>query len=368
MNHSDNDLQIYPQIGINLAKLKNNADTLVLSCRNRGIAVTGVIKGFGGFPPAADVLKQAGCDYIASSRFEHIIRCKKENVEGPFMALRIPMMSELPHLINHAEVSLHSELEVLKTLDSICRKQGKKHKVMLMADLGDLREGYYEENELITTAQYLEKKLTFLHLLGIGTNLGCYGSVMASVENMSALVNLAEKIEKRIGRELELISGGASTSYPLVENGLMPERINHLRIGGAFLVPKNLRDNYGCRLDGVFEDVVELRAEVVEVKDKPSFPVGVLAKDAFGQTVKYEDKGIMRRAIAAVGKIDFGYLDCIKSKEHGINIIGASSDHLILDVSSSRCPIKPGDILRFSITYAAMAFLTSSENVKIISE
>ena len=54
-------------------------------------------------------------------------------------------------------------------------------------------------------------------------------------------------------------------------------------------------------MPGTRQDTVKLVAEVIELKRKPSMPIGKIGKDAFGNTPVFEDKGIRLRAILAVG-------------------------------------------------------------------
>ena len=122
---------------------------------------------------------------------------------------------------------------------------------------------------------------------------------------------------------------------------------------------------YGYDLSDMHSDVFTLRAEVVEVKTKPTHPVGEVGVDAFGRRLTYEDRGIRRRAIVAVGKADIGDSDNIFPADRGIEVLGGSSDHTILDVEDAERDIKPGDILDFAVNYGAMLYLTGSANVKI---
>ena len=77
-----------------------------------------------------------------------------------------------------------------------------------------------------------------------------------------------------------------------------------------------------------------LEAQIIELKSKRSLPIGEIGVDAFGQRPYYEDRGIIRRAILAIGKQDTDP-DSMISLDEKIDILGASSDHLILDVSKS---------------------------------
>lgn len=147
------------------------------------------------------------------------------------MLIRIPMLSELPDVVELCDISLQSDIIVLRALNEEAKKQGKVHEVILMMDLGDLREGFWNEEDALDAALEIEHELKNLRLAGVGVNLSCYGSVTPNKRNMQGLVSLASDIEREIGRKLDYISGGASTSAYMAMNGTMPYRINLLRLG-----------------------------------------------------------------------------------------------------------------------------------------
>jgi predicted amino acid racemase len=93
-----------------------------------------------------------------------------------------------------------------------------------------------------------------------------------------------------------------------------------------------------------------LVAEVIEFKTKPSRPHGEIAQDAFGHVFAFEDKGDVRRAILALGRQDVDVL-AIKPRIKA-DVLGASSDHLILDVKGP--DLEVGDEVRFDIGYSAL--------------
>jgi predicted amino acid racemase len=194
--------------------------------------------------------------------------------------------------------------------------------------------------------------------------LGCYGSIKPSEKNLGELCELAEAIEKEIERRLEIISGGASTSLSLLINGKMPERINHLRIGEAIITAKDFPYVWGIEMPGIYRDPMVLKAQVIEVKEKPSYPIGEIFVDAFGNRPVYTDRGIRKRAVLAIGNKDIGDFSKLKPRNEGIEIIGSSSDHLILDIEDYPGEIKVGDVLEFDTFYAAMVFLCSSDCVR----
>jgi len=357
---------MYPRVEINLKKLRSNIDQMVSRCNSQGIDVAGVIKGCTGIPECAKQFEEGGCTFIASSRLEQLQDAKDFGIKLPLMLIRIPMLSEVTDVIKLTDISLNSEEVVLKALNDEAIIQGKKHQIILMADLGDLREGFWNKEELLDTAIKVETKMDGLELAGIGTNLGCYGSINATPEKLQELVDLAELIEKRIGRTLKYISGGATTSLPRVLEGNMPKRINLLRVGEGILLAKDLKDLWGMDMSFMYQDVFVLKAEVIEVKDKPSHPVGEIMFDAFGFKQEYTDRGIRRRALLALGKVDYAFPDMIYPRDKGIEILGASSDHTIVDVQDAERDFKVGDIMTFDLCYATIVYVTNTRNVKQI--
>ena len=355
----------YPRLEINLAHLKHNVAKVVEKCGSYGIQVAGVIKGATGLVEVAKQFDQGGASFIASSRLEQIEDAKNAGIKKPMMLIRVPMLSDVSDVVRLADVSLNSELEVVKALNAEALKQGKIHKVIVMADMGDLREGYWDKDEMADVCEYIEKELSNIQLMGIGTNVGCYGSISPTVETLDDLVEIAEHIEERLGRKLEYISGGATSSLMRVWDGNIPERINLLRIGEGILLARDLDVFYGYDMSELYQDVFRLKAEVIEVKDKPSHPVGTIAVDAFGHTPTYVDRGMRRRALLAMGKVDYGDPSELLPLEKGIEVLGASSDHTIIDVENAEKDWKVGDIMEFDICYATIVYLTNCRNVNI---
>lgn len=355
----------YPVVEVNLLKLRHNIHEVLQRCSAQGIAVAGVVKGFNGLPEALKVYGESDFCAIASSRLEHMEAARELNLQGPYLAIRIPMLSEVEDLVRMADMSLNSELRVIEAIDHECARQGRTHGIILMADLGDLREGYWDKEELVQTAVYMEQNLKNVTLEGVGTNLGCYGSINATPGKMEDLVAVAEAVEKAIGRRLSILSGGGTTSFPLVFNKTMPERINHLRMGEGIALGKDLQDFWGLDMSFLHRDVFTLKAEIVEIKDKPSYPVGEIFVDCFGNCGQYEDRGIRRRAILAIGKVDFSLDSQLEPRLPGVSVIGSSSDHLIVDIEENQDSLKVGDVLEFDLRYSTMVFLTSSDYVRI---
>lgn len=357
----------FPRIVIDQDKLRNNFTQIVRHCEARGIAVAGVIKGAGGLPEIARLYRSCGAAQLATSRLEQMELWRREGIPGPYMLLRVPGLSELPEVARLADYSLQSDATTLDALNSICAEQGVTHRVIVMADLGDLREGFWDKTEMVEVCCHVEQGLDHLHLAGVGVNLGCYGAVKPTPENMGQLVNIARAVEARIGRRLEIVSGGATSSYTLVHWGTMPRGINHLRIGETALLAKDLQVDWGISdMDYLLRGTMHLEAEIIELRKKPTHPVGETVIDAFGNRPTFVDRGMRLRALAAFGRADVGQVETLLCREPGMTVIGGSSDHCILDVEDCPRALRVGDVVSFDLSYSHMLYATGRTDIAVV--
>ncbi|MGL5346829.1 MAG: alanine racemase [Peptostreptococcaceae bacterium] len=353
----------YPLLEINLNKIYENVKYIVSLCDNLDINVAGVIKGLNAQDEVVKKLVEGGCKYIASSRIEQLINLKQNDINNETMLIRMPMQRELREVVKYIDISLNSELDTIIKLNNEGNRQNKIHKVVLMMDLGDLREGIIDEKELIETAIYIENNLKNIKLYGIGTNLSCYGSIKPSFDNLNKLCKVAEIIEEKIERELDVVSGGATTTIPLIFENKIPKKINNLRVGEAMLIGRDLVDYWGYNEAKLHTDTLRLKAEIIELKQKPTYPIGEMFIDAFGNKRTYQDRGIKTRAILGIGKLDFVCEDTLIPLIKGIEIIGSSSDHLIVEIDSETTNFKVGDIIDFGMYYPNALYLSASNYV-----
>lgn len=353
---------MYPLLRINLEKLRKNTQTIVNLCEKRNIKVVGVTKVFCAIPEVAQTMVKGGVEILGDSRIKNLK--KLQHIPVPKMLLRIPMKSEVEEVIKYADISLNSEIDTIKSLSEEAKKQRKIHEIILMVDLGDLREGVLKEDVIPIVEQIV--KLEGIRLRGIGTNLTCYGSVIPTPDILEELVEIKNSINKKFNLNLDIVSGGNSSSLYLVQNGLIPRGITQLRIGEAIVLGRETA--FGDRIPHTYDDVFILEAQIVELKEKPSYPRGILGMDAFGERQVYVDRGIMKRAILAVGKQDVNMNDLIPM-DSSIELIGSSSDHLIVNVTNSQYPYKVGDIIKFKLRYGGILSCSTSEYVeKVIEE
>ena len=357
----------YPCLEIDTELIYQNARILRELCLKRGIEPTAVVKGYNGLPAITQAIVKAGFTRLASSRLSHLRQIREQGLKLQTLALRIPMLSEIAELVQCADISLNSQWPTLAAINAEAEKQGKMHQVILMRDLGDLREGVIDADEFLHLAQRVEANCPRLRLIGIGVNLTCYGSVIPSTENLSQLVAEARQIERMLGRKLEIISGGSTSTLPLLVNGGLPEGITDLRLGEALIVPCDLLGYWQCAVPGLSNRTLLLKAEIIEIGDKPTMPHGQQGVNAFGSYSRYQDRGIRRRALLALGVYDVGDIDKLIPLDADIHILGGSSDHLIIDIEDSPQDYQLGDIIPFELHYQAMLFATGSEMVhKII--
>lgn len=355
----------YPVLDVDLEAVRKNAAVMCRFCKSRGIDVAGVIKFSDGDLEVSKAYAEGGCSQIASSRTVHLERIKKNMPEITTMLIRIPMISEAEEAVKWADISLNSEETVLRALNEAAGKIGKRHSVILMQDVGDRREGVIGTQRLTELAMITERELEHLHLMGIGSSFACVSGVLPDWDNLSRLADSAERIEELIGRKLEIVSGGSSISLILLANEKpVPEKINHLRIGGAIANPMGIRKNRGVVIEGMSEDAFTLTAEIAEVAEKPSAPQGE-RKNWSGQTIAFEDRGVRTRAIAALGSQDIGNAMLLVPKDPGVSIVGGSSDHTVLDVTDSGRDWKPGDTIRFGLFYMPLLYCFATRHVAI---
>lgn len=346
----------YPKLIIDLAKIRENTRLLARLCRRHNIEPVGVTKVACGDPEVARAMLEGGLKLLAESRLENAIRLRQAGIAVPLLLLRLPMPSQAEAVVEHFSCSLNSQLETIAALDQAAARAGRVHQIILMVDLGDLREGIWPDDVEKTVAQIAT--MDNIKLLGLGTNLTCYGGVIPTRENLGQLVMLNRQAEKVYPHPLPVISGGNSSSLPLLLAGKLPP-VTQLRLGEAIVLGRETVARQP--IPGAHLDCFTLEAEIIELERKPSVPIGEIGQDAFGGTPVFEDRGEHLRAIVALGRQDVA-VDSLETPP-GVDILGASSDHLLLDVSGFKSSLAVGDRLRFRPGYGALLAAMTSHYV-----
>jgi len=348
-----------PRLDIYLDKIVYNTKKIIKQCAEKEIEVIGITKGCSADEQVAKAMIEGGIKTLGDSRIENIKRLKKSGIKSEMMLIRIPMQSEIKQMIKYVDISLNSELSTIEKISNLAQKMNIEHKIILMIDMGDLREGIMPEEAIITVKKIM--KLPQIKLIGIGTNFCCVSGILPTTENLGKLKMLAKEIEEKVKINIKIISGGSTSVLKLIEEDAIPQHINQLRIGIGILLGRD--DARLLNLKGAYQDAFILTAEVVELKIKPSLPIGATGRDAFGKVPIFKDLGLRKRAILAIGKQDVHLNGLIPFKK-GIKIITASSDHLLVDITDLNENIKVGNEIRFKLDYPALLAATTSKYVK----
>jgi ornithine racemase len=335
-----------PRLEIDLGKIRHNAHTLVERLSKRGISVWGVTKATLGLPEVAKTFLAAGVEGLADTRIENVQNIRRVPVAAPIALIRSPMLSQADLVVANTDMSLNTELDIIAALSKAAKAVDRTHNVVLMVELGDLREGIMPGDLEEVVRQTLD--LPNITLKGIGTNLACRCGVAPDEANMRELSSLADAIDITFGPVISIVSGGNSSNLGWALGSTNVGRINNLRLGEAILL--------GCEplhrqpIEGLFTDAITLVAEVIEAKVKPSQPWGEIAETAFGAMPPQADRGPIFQSILALGHMDTDPAGL--TPPPSIVILGSSSDHLVVECATELPAI--GTEMTFGLNYSAL--------------
>ncbi len=345
-----------PRIEINLRKIAYNAKTLKEFYGSKGIDVAGVTKVVCGNSNIAKVLIKSGINILADSRITNIMKMRDANIKAQFLLLRT-IQSQAEDVVKYADISLNSELVVIKELSKFAVEQDTIHKIILMVESGDLREGIMPSDLENTVKKII--KLKGIKLVGIGTNLACFGGIKPDNKKMEDLSSITKNIENKFNLKLKFISGGNSANYNWFMTTKDVGKVNNLRLGESIFLGRETLNRK--TIPKLFTNAFTLIAEVLESKIKPSLPYGDVYQDAFGNTPKFRDVGKIRRVLLGIGVQDVLVSGLTPILD--INILGASSDHII--INAKQTDLKVGDTVKFNLNYGALlAAMTSHYIIK----
>ena len=335
-------------LSIDVEKIAENARRIAAMAAGHGVQLWGVTKAVAGMPQIARAMLDGGFVGLGESRLENVRRLRRAGIMAPVMMLRIPPVSEAEEVVRLTDVSLNSELGTLQALSAAAVRADRVHDVIVMAELGDLREGMSPADLLAASDAAME--MPGVRLTGVGSNLLCASGVIPTAAKMQELSDLAEAVEARHGIRLSHISGGNSSCLSLLAGGELPPRINGLRLGYSVLLGREGID--GSPLPDLHQDTFTIEGELIEKKRKASMPAGKVGRDAFGNAPVFADRGQRLRGIASLGRLDLDPKSLIP-KAPGVEIVTASSDHLILDLTDAP-PMRVGDTVGFLLEYPSL--------------
>ncbi|MDD2563809.1 MAG: alanine racemase [Salinivirgaceae bacterium] len=300
---------------------------------------------------------------IADSRLTGLRAIKSIDPEITTMYAKPPAMDSIKSVVTYADISLNSSFKTIEALDKEAGRQGKTHRVIIMIELGELREGIIREHVLTFYKKVFDLKNVVIE--GIGANLGCMYGIQPTYDKLLQLSLYKQLIEAKFDTSFSLISGGSSITLPLVGKPSMPKNLNHLRIGEAAFLGTTPIDNEKFRT--LATDAFEYRANIIELELKETSPDGVLTEGNIGHTVENNEQQDYQHSYRAI--LDFGLLDVdiqeLKAKDPEIKFAGTTSDMSVYDLGpalkNKSCKYKVGDKVIFVPSYMAIARLMSSK-------
>ncbi|GAA2535468.1 alanine/ornithine racemase family PLP-dependent enzyme [Pseudonocardia hydrocarbonoxydans] len=341
-----------PRIDTDLGKIEQNTRILVDRLARVGIRVTGVTKAVLGSPGVAAAMLRGGACGLGDSRVPNLAR-----LSAPLRTLiRTPMLSQAGRVVDVADVSLNTGPTVLAALDHAASRTGRAHGVVLMIELGDLREGIAPDDAPEAVRAVLGHP--WLRLAGLGANLACQNGVVPDDRNMGVLSALVEHVEARHGISLDVVSGGNSANLSWALSTGHVGRVDELRLGEAILL--GVDPLHRTPIPGLHTDASTVVAEVIEVAVKPARPWGDRAQAAFGDAPARTGTGPVHQAILALGRQDVDP-DGLRPPE-GVTVLGTSSDHLVVDLGDHL--VEVGDEMGFGVGYGAFLRAMTSPFVR----
>jgi predicted amino acid racemase len=347
------------RIEVDCERIRRNAEAVLALCAGQEISLVGVTKACCGHPEVARAMLAGGIETLGESRLANVRRLRDAGIDADIMLLRLPRLSEVDEVVRLTQISMNSEVDTVRALSQSAGLQGLTHQVVLMVETGDRREGVMPADAIDTTRRIVD--LPSIDLIGLGTNLACIGGVVPTADNVQLLVDVVESVEQSLGIRFPVVSGGHTSNLDMLMRGEMPARVNQLRVGEAILLGVNSTTHNP--LPCPHQDAFTVLAEVIELQVKPSLPEGPISMDAFGRVPQWKDIGPRSRAILAMGEQDMRIVG-LRPKWPGVTIVGASSDHLVVDVTEADPPVRLGDEMAFDPTYAAVATAMASVGVE----
>mgnify|MGYP006279350957 CR=1 FL=1 len=305
---------------------------------------------------------------VGDSRLSSLKNIKKVNPEIRTIYIKPPAKQLAKEIVSCADISVNTSADTIKTLNKEAKKLKKIHKIIIFIELGELREGVLREN----IVNFYEEvfNLSNIEIIGIGSNLGCMYGIEPTYDKLVQLGLFKQLLEETFDKNIDLVSGGSSITLPLIRKNLVPDSINHFRIGeAAFFGTSPLDDK---RFNSLSTDTFSFNANILEMEEKRNVPDGVIGDGNIGHVVQPEEHDQSGKHYRAI--LDFGLLDVdvndLKSKDKNINFIGTTSDMTVYDLgkninSKLKQKYKVGNKIFFKPNYMAVARCMNSKFVDL---
>jgi predicted amino acid racemase len=351
---------------INTDRILGNIRKLNTYLAEHGITWTLVTKILSGNRPVLERLLPDDCikelHSVGDSRISNLRAVKEVDPDIVTMYIKPPAVNQARNVIRYADISLNSSYRTILELNREAERRGVVHRIIIMLELGELREGITRDKAIEFYERVFE--LPNISVIGLGTNLGCMYGVEPTFDKLIQLSLYTQLIKARFNRDLELISGGSSITLPLVGRGKVPPGLNHFRVGETAFLGRSLMT--GKRFSGLSTNAFDFSAEIVEIEKKEVEPdgkitdagVGHTAEVRTGETVPAESY----RCLVDVGQLDVE-LDDLILKNKQVKFIGTTSDMTVYDLGPKMGNWRVGGKLHFQPNYMAVARLMNNRYV-----
>lgn len=310
-----------------------------------------------------DYVLTLGDEQLADARLQNLKTIKELKPAAETIYIKPPAKKYIPKVVKYADVSFNTEFSTIEWLSSEAQKQDKIHRIIIMIELGDLREGIMGDHLMDFYKKIFE--LPNIEVVGIGANLNCLSGIMPSKDKLIQLSLYQQLIEAKFGKKIPYVSGGSSVMVPLLIKNFVPKGINHFRVGETLFFGADLFDN--TTIEGMKNDIFLLHSQIIEITDKPSIPYGELESNPSGESFEIDENeygNIQKRGILDIGLLDISKSNFLEPTEKNIEFIGASSDMLVIDLSKTKKDYKVGDMVSFKMTYMGALRVMNSHYIK----
>jgi len=347
---------------LNQTKLQTNFRFLQSLFEEHDISWTIVSKLLCGYKPYLEVLHKMGVSTLCDSRISNLKVIKDISKDIETVYIKPPAKESVSDVIQYADISFNTEIETIKALSKEAIKQNKKHQVLIMIELGELREGVLRDEFIDFYEAIFE--LPNIEVIGIGTNLTCLYGVLPSQDKLIQLSLYVKLIEAKFNQKIPFISGGTSVTIPLIFHKLLPKEINHFRVGESFFMGTEPYNNE--IIQGMSNNIFELNAQIIELNEKPAVPDGQFGENLHGDSYTFDEKDLKNTSIRAI--LDVGVLDIDEKhaelQDPDLEIVGSSSDVTVIDLGENKNNYKLGDYIKFNLGYLAILRIMNSKYIE----
>lgn len=347
---------------LNKEKLLHNFTYLNKMFKKHGIEWAVVSKILCGNKEYIREVINLGIKQICDSRVSNLKVIKNIDPHIETIYIKPPAKRSLKSIIKYADISINTEFTTIKLLNEESKKLNKIHKIIIMIEMGELREGVMGDDFI----DFYESvfNLSNIEVVGIGTNLNCLYGVLPNQDKLIQLSLYEQLIEAKFNKNIAYVSGGSSVTIPLISKGLLPKSINHFRVGETLFLGTDVYNDSTIR--NMEHNVFQLFAEIIELSEKPIVPSGEMGTNVEGAEYEFNDSDIGKNSFRAI--LDIGLLDVedkhIQPKDNSIEIAGSSSDMIVLDIGKNAKNYKVGDLIEFQLDYMGTLSVLNSKYIE----